>query len=82
MTDHINKLLPTKKQALHSLMDSEEVYDDGDDFTIREYKNMADEFALKWSRREQPLELSRRNPRRVKAGVRDGGRFRLRNVIS
>lgn len=49
---------------------SDEVYDDGEDFTVKEYKTMADEFAMRWIKREQPPELLRRNPRKVKAEVK------------
>ncbi|CAN0209912.1 unnamed protein product, partial [Scytosiphon promiscuus] len=63
LTQHSRKLLPTKKQALHSLMNSDEVYDDGDNYTILEYKQMADRVAKKWRARDPPAQKPRAAPR-------------------
>lgn len=48
---------------------SDEVYDEGREFTLIEYKNMADSFSKKWAKRDPPQELKRRLPRRVKTEV-------------
>lgn len=48
---------------------SDEVYDEGREFTLYEYKVMADHFESKWSKREPPPGLKRRAPRRVKNEV-------------
>ncbi|CAM9522213.1 unnamed protein product [Ectocarpus sp. 4 AP-2014] len=59
---HSRKLVPTKKQALHSLMNSDEVYDDGADYTVVDYKVMADKVAEKWRARDPPAQKPRAAP--------------------
>ena len=42
---------------------SDEVYDDGEDYTIINYKLMADEVAKKWRARDPPAQKPRAAPR-------------------
>lgn len=45
------------------LVQSDEVYDDGENYTILEYKQMADKMAKKWRAREPPAQKPRAAPR-------------------